>query len=85
MVILTTALTTQQAARKLGVTRSRVLQLVLAGRLRTQRFGVAHMIREADLLKFRRLRRGRPRGAGGSRETEVGSQKVEGGMADARR
>ncbi|HZL37918.1 MAG TPA: helix-turn-helix domain-containing protein, partial [Tepidisphaeraceae bacterium] len=61
VMILTTALTTTQAARKLGVSRSRILQLVGAGRLRTSRFGSAHMIREADLAQFRRLKRGRPR------------------------
>lgn len=42
-------LTTQQAAAVLGVTDSRVRQLIIAGTLPAQRFGRSHMIRRSDL------------------------------------
>ncbi len=42
-------LTTQQAAAELGVTDSRVRQLIIDGKLPAQRFGRSHMIRRSDL------------------------------------
>jgi excisionase family DNA binding protein len=42
-------LTTQQAAERLGLTDSRVRQLVLEGRLPAQKFGHLNMIRVQDL------------------------------------
>lgn len=42
-------LTTQQAAAELGVTDSRVRQLIIDGKLPAQRFGRSHMIKRSDL------------------------------------
>jgi excisionase family DNA binding protein len=53
-------LTTQQAAERLGLTDSRVRQLVLEGRLPAQKFGHLHMIREGDLSLVSHIKRGRP-------------------------
>jgi len=64
-------LTTQQAAERLGITDSRVRQLVLEGRLPAQRFGRSHMIRAADLKAVEGMKRGRPAKikAGGAGQT----------------
>jgi excisionase family DNA binding protein len=53
-------LTTQQAAERLGITDSRVRQLVLEGRLQAQKFGRSNMIRAADLKAVEGIKRGRP-------------------------
>jgi excisionase family DNA binding protein len=42
-------LTSRQAAAELGVTDSRVRQLIIDGKLPAQRFGRSHMIRRSDL------------------------------------
>jgi excisionase family DNA binding protein len=54
-------LTTQQAAAELGVTDSRVRQLIIDGKLPAQRFGRSHMIRRKDLKGVVIGNRGRPR------------------------
>ncbi len=54
-------LTTQEAAEKLGVTDSRVRQLILEGRLPAQKFGRANMIREEDLNLVKDRKPGRPK------------------------
>lgn len=54
-------LTTQQAAAELGVTDSRVRQLIIAGKLPAQSFGRSHMIRRSDLKDVVLGNRGRPR------------------------
>jgi excisionase family DNA binding protein len=54
-------LTTKQAAIELGVTDSRVRQLILAGKLPAQSFGRSHMIRRSDLKNVVVGNRGRPR------------------------
>lgn len=54
-------LTTQQAAAELGVTDSRVRQLIIAGKLPAQSFGRSHMIRRKDLKNVVIGNRGRPR------------------------
>ena len=53
--------TTQQAAEELGVTDSRVRQLVLDGTLPAEKFGRSHMIRRRDLKLVPSASRGRPR------------------------
>jgi excisionase family DNA binding protein len=53
-------LTTQQAAERLGLTDSRVRQLVLEGRLPAQKFGHLNMIRVQDLALVADIKRGRP-------------------------
>jgi excisionase family DNA binding protein len=55
-----TLLTTQEAAERLGLTDSRVRQLVLEGKLPAQKFGRAHVIREEDLELVADIKRGRP-------------------------
>ena len=54
-------LTTQEAAAELGVTDSRVRQLIIDGKLPAQRFGRSHMIRRSDLAQVEVGNRGRPR------------------------
>ena len=53
-------LTTQQAAEELGVTDSRVRQLIISGKLPAQSFGRSHVIRRSDLKKVVIGNRGRP-------------------------
>ena len=53
-------LTTQQAATKLGVTVSRVRQLVLDGRLPAGKFGRDLVIKELDLKRVEGRKPGRP-------------------------
>jgi excisionase family DNA binding protein len=53
-------LTTQQAAAVLGVTDSRVRQLIIDGKLPAQKFGRSHMIKRADLKGVVIGNRGRP-------------------------
>ena len=54
-------LTTQEAAAELGVTDSRVRQLVLDGKLPARKFGRSHMIKRSDLKLVVTGNRGRPR------------------------
>ncbi len=53
-------LTTRQAAAELGVTDSRVRQLIIDGKLPAQRFGRSHMIRRSDLKRVEVRNVGRP-------------------------
>jgi site-specific DNA-methyltransferase (adenine-specific) len=55
--------TTESAAQYLGITPSRVRQLILTNRLESQKVGRDHLIKEAVLRKFNatgRMKRGRP-------------------------
>lgn len=54
-------LTTQQAAVELGVTDSRVRQLIIDGKLPAQRFGRSHMIKRSDLKHVEVGKLGRPK------------------------
>jgi excisionase family DNA binding protein len=56
-------LTTEQVAQRLGVHRTRVHQLIMAGRLPAQRFGRVWQVDEAAVERFARQDRqpGRPR------------------------
>lgn len=53
-------LTTEEAAMALGVTPSRVRQMIRAGQLPAARFGKAHLIYEEDLELVRERPIGRP-------------------------
>jgi excisionase family DNA binding protein len=53
-------LTTQQAAERLGITDSRVRQLILEGKLPAKKFGRSNMIRASDLKAVEGIKRGRP-------------------------
>ena len=53
-------LTTTEAAERLGVTVRRVNDLISSGRLPSERFGRAHMIRESDLQLVEGRQPGRP-------------------------
>jgi excisionase family DNA binding protein len=53
-------LTTKQAGAELGVSESRVRQLILAGKLPAQSFGRSHMIKRSDLKDVVVGNRGRP-------------------------
>jgi excisionase family DNA binding protein len=54
-----TTYTTQQAAKRLGVTDGRIRQWIGQGRLKAAKFGSAWMIRQEDLRKPPELARGR--------------------------
>lgn len=54
-------LTTEEAAKRLGVNRSRIRQLILAGRLPAEKFGKAWAIDPKDLEAVRTRKPGRPR------------------------
>jgi excisionase family DNA binding protein len=66
-------LTTQQAAAELGITDSRVRQLIIDGKLHAQRFGRSHMILRSALKDVVVGNRGRP------------PKKTEGGEAEKTR
>lgn len=53
-------LTTKQAAERLGVNEQRVRALIGAGRLKAEKFGKAHVIREKDLAAVADRKAGRP-------------------------
>ena len=53
-------LTTEEAAQALGVTPSRVRQMIRSGQLPAKRFGKAHLILESDLEVVRERPIGRP-------------------------
>jgi excisionase family DNA binding protein len=53
-------LTTQQAAAELGLTDSRIRQLIIEGKLPAQRFGRSHMIKRSDLKRVEVGNVGRP-------------------------
>ena len=53
-------LTTKEAAERLGVTTGRVRAMIAAGRLRAQKFGRDHQIRDADLEPVLERHIGRP-------------------------
>ena len=54
------ALTTQEAAERLGITAIRVRQLIGAGRLPAEKFGRDYMIKEEDLELVADRKPGRP-------------------------
>jgi len=57
-------LTTEDAAKYLNVTPSRVRQLIIEKRLKSEKRGRDHLITESDLQKFAqagRKKRGRPK------------------------
>jgi excisionase family DNA binding protein len=56
-------LTTKQAAERLGVTVTRVQQLIAAGRLPAQKMGRDFFIKEDDLKLVEDRKPGRPRKA----------------------
>ena len=53
-------LTTQEAANKLGVSDTRIRQMILSGRLPASQFGKAHVIKEDDLKLVEDRKPGRP-------------------------
>lgn len=53
-------ISTVEAAKELGVTRQRVLQLISEGRLKASRFANAYMIYRRDLDTVRERAPGRP-------------------------
>ena len=53
-------ISTSDAARELGITRQRVLQLIKHDRLKAERFANIYMIRRADLTAVEDRQPGRP-------------------------
>jgi excisionase family DNA binding protein len=68
-------LTTQQAAKRLGISDVRVRQLVREGRLPATLFGRVFMIREADLKAVGHRKPGRPRKGAGQKAAKKSSKK----------
>ena len=54
-------LNTQQVADHLGITRTRVQQMIIAGRLPATKIGRDNFVREEDLALVEHRKRGRPR------------------------
>lgn len=54
-------ITTEEAAKRLGVSVDRVQALIRAGRLPAARFGKAYAINEADLDLVKNRKPGRPK------------------------
>jgi excisionase family DNA binding protein len=65
-------ISTTDAADRLGITRQRVLQLIVAGRLPASLFANVYMIREADLKLVEDRSPGRPPKAKTSTEKSSG-------------
>jgi len=69
-------LTTKEAAEKLGVTVTRVQQLILAERLPTEKKGRDYFINEEDLKLVEERKLGRPRKAQSEKALRGESKKV---------
>ena len=57
--------TTEEAAKYLSVTPSRVRQFIIENRLKSEKYGRDHLIKEVDLIEFAKVgkkKRGRPKG-----------------------
>ncbi len=57
-------LTTEDAANFLSVTPSRIRQFILENRLKSEKYGRDHLIKESDLKEFAKTgmkKRGRPK------------------------
>lgn len=52
--------TTEAAADYLGVTPARVRQLIIEERLKSEKYGRDHLIRESDLVEYQRAGRRKP-------------------------
>ena len=61
VAVLAKLITTTEAAKRLGVTRGRVHQLLTDGRLPAEKVGVQWLIRPADLAKVKDRKPGRPK------------------------
>ena len=68
-------LTTEEAALALGVTPSRVRQMIRAGQLPATRFGKAHVIYEKDLALVQDRPVGRPPKQATATSKKKGSKK----------
>lgn len=68
-------LTTEEAAQALGITPSRVRQMIRAGQLPATRFGKAHLIYEKDLALVQERPVGRPPNSGKKNGTKKGGKK----------
>lgn len=56
----TKLLTTSEVAKKLGVTRWRVSQLIKDGRLKAEKYGQIYLIKEEDIEIVKERKVGRP-------------------------
>jgi excisionase family DNA binding protein len=61
-------ITTVEAARRLGVSRRRVLQLIKQGRIEARFFANAYMVDAESVAAFKRQPPGRPAGRGAREE-----------------
>jgi excisionase family DNA binding protein len=68
-------LTTKDAAARLGVTVTRVQQLILAGRLPAEKMGRDYVIKEDDLKLVADRKPGRPRKAQSETASKQASKK----------
>jgi excisionase family DNA binding protein len=68
---MTTLLTVTEAAERLSLSRSTLLNQIRAGVIRCERIGRLWVISEDEVERYRRERRGRPFGRAQSRRTEM--------------
>ncbi|HEX8634686.1 MAG TPA: helix-turn-helix domain-containing protein [Pyrinomonadaceae bacterium] len=68
-------LTTKEAAERLGVTVTRVQQLIGEGKLPAEKMGRDYFIKEDDLKLVADRKRGRPRKAQGEKEPQPAGKK----------
>lgn len=71
-------LTTKEAAGRLGVTVTRVQQLIAAGRLPAEKMGRDYFIKEGDLKLVADRKPGRPRKAQSENASKQASKKKGG-------
>jgi excisionase family DNA binding protein len=60
-------LSTAEVARKLGVTRQRVLEFIKTDRLRAKKVGRSYVVHSKDVLSLSRFKVGRPAANGPAR------------------
>ncbi|MBC7933167.1 MAG: helix-turn-helix domain-containing protein [Rubrivivax sp.] len=69
------ALTTEQAATRLGISPNRIRVLIREGRLPAKEFGKVYMIEEADLKHVENRKPGRPPQKPAKAATKKGGKK----------
>src|SRR5665213_752960 len=70
-------LTAIEAAKALGVSRTRVLALIRAGRLPASKAGSQYLIRQGDLYRVRTRKPGRPKAAVSDKEAKAREKRIE--------
>ena len=69
-------LSTAEVARKLGVTRQRVLEFIKTDRLRAKKVGRSYVVHSKDVLSLSRFKVGRPSRANGPAREKIQKTKL---------